>query len=120
MARLSQKKTVPQEIITQGETDEVYLKVTNGKTGSTIFAIKGDGTPTFKTLTALTAATVAPASFTHTAPSVADYLIQAPVQNTGFGFVTADEMNSTLAVLKNAITRIAELEARLKSLGILP
>jgi len=54
-------------------------------------------------------------TITHTAPGTPDYALQDLVQNTGFGFVTKDEGNSTLAVIANLQVRIAQLEARLDS-----
>lgn len=57
-------------------------------------------------------------TITHTAPGTPDYALQDLVQNTGFGFATADEGNSLLAVVANLQARCAELEARLEALGI--
>lgn len=66
--------------------------------------------------TALTAGLTA---ITHTAPGTPDYALQNLVQNTGFGFATADEGNTVLKVLVNAVARIAELETKLTALGLL-
>lgn len=57
-------------------------------------------------------------SITHTAPGTPDYAIQNLVQNTGFGFVTADEGNTVLKVILNLQVRLAEVEARLEGAGI--
>lgn len=57
-------------------------------------------------------------SITHTAPGTPDYAIQNLVQNTGFGFVTADEGNTVLKVIANLQARLAEVEARLEGTGI--
>lgn len=57
-------------------------------------------------------------TITHTAPGTPDYALQNLVQNTGFGFATADEGNSVLKVVANLQVRVAELEARLEALGI--
>jgi hypothetical protein len=65
-----------------------------------------------------TAQTAALTDITFTAPGTADYAIQDLVQNTGFGFVTKDEGNTVLSVIKNLQDRVAELEARLEDLGI--
>jgi len=54
-------------------------------------------------------------TITHSAPGTPDYALQDLVQNTGFGFVTKDEGNSTLAVIANLQARVAQLEARLGS-----
>lgn len=57
-------------------------------------------------------------SITHTAPGTPDYAIQDLVQNTGFGFVTADEGNTVLSVILNLQARLAEVEAALEGAGI--
>jgi hypothetical protein len=57
-------------------------------------------------------------AITHTAPGTPDYAIQNLVQNTGFGFVTADEGNSVLKVVANLQARLAEVEARMEALGL--
>jgi len=54
-------------------------------------------------------------TLTIVAPTVADYSIAAPTNTTPFGFVTADEMNSTLAAIANLQVRVAQLQARLNS-----
>ena len=57
-------------------------------------------------------------AITHTAPGTPDYAIQNLVQNTGFGFVTADEGNTVLSVILNLQTRLAEVESRLEGAGL--
>ena len=57
-------------------------------------------------------------TITHTAPSSDDFAIQALTQTTPFGFVTADEGNTVLKVIANLQTRLAEVEARLETKGI--
>jgi hypothetical protein len=57
-------------------------------------------------------------TITHTAPGTPDYAIQNLVQNTGFGFSTADEGNSVLKVIANLQARLAEVEARLEAVGV--
>ena len=52
---------------------------------------------------------------THSEPGTPDYAIADPVQNTGFGFSTSDEMLSLLKVVANLQARCAELENRLGS-----
>lgn len=74
-------------------------------------AITADGTQGAALTTQLT-------SITHTAPSTPDYAVQALVQNTGFGFVTADEGNTVLSVILNLQVRLAQVEARLEGVGI--
>lgn len=73
--------------------------------------ITADGTQGAALTTQLTA-------ITHTAPGTPDYAIQNLVQNTGFGFATADEGNTVLKVILNLQTRLAEVEARLEGVGI--
>jgi hypothetical protein len=41
-------------------------------------------------------------------------------QTTPFGFVTKNEGNTVLAVIKNLQDRVAELEARMQAYGLLP
>lgn len=57
-------------------------------------------------------------SITHTVPAAPAYALQNLVQNSGFGFATADEGNTALSVIKNLQVRLAEVEARLEALGM--
>lgn len=57
-------------------------------------------------------------TITHTAAGTPDYALQNLVQNTGFGFATADEGNTCLAVIANLQARCAEIEARLEAANI--
>lgn len=66
-----------------------------------------------------TALTAQLTTITHTAPGAPDYALQDLVQNTGYGFVTKDEGNSTLAVIANLQARLASLETKLTALGVL-
>ena len=66
-----------------------------------------------------TALTAQLTTLTYTAPTVADYAIQDLTSTGGFGFVTKDEGNSVLAVIKNLQDRVAQLETKLRSLGLL-
>ena len=65
------------------------------------------------------ALTTALTSITHTAPGTPDYAVQNLVQNTGFGFVTADEGNTVLSVILNLQARVNGLETKLQALGLL-
>jgi hypothetical protein len=119
MALESKKMIVPLEIITNGDATQDFLIVKN-PAGVQLFKVKGDGTVVNGVpQAAVTAATVATSGFTVTAPGGADYLIQALVQNTGFGFVTANEGQSFLALVKNMYTRLEEMQARLVAAGII-
>lgn len=51
-------------------------------------------------------------TITHTAPGTPDYAIQNLTTSTPYGFVTADEGNSVLSVLKNLQQRVLDLEQR--------
>lgn len=51
-------------------------------------------------------------TITHTAPGTPDYAIQNLTTSTPFGFVTADEGNSVLSVIKNLQQRVLDLEQR--------
>jgi len=59
-------------------------------------------------------------TITFTAPSPADFAIQDLTQTTPFGFVTKNEGNTVLAVIKNLQDRVGQLEARLQAYGLLP
>jgi hypothetical protein len=64
--------------------------------------------------------TAALTGITFTAPGTADYAIQDLTSTTPFGFVTKDEGNTVLSVIKNLQTRVAELESKLATYGLLP
>lgn len=66
-----------------------------------------------------TALTTALTTITCSAPSSADYAIADLTQSSPFGFVSADEGQSTLKVIANLQTRLGELETKLKALGLL-
>jgi tryptophan synthase alpha subunit len=55
-----------------------------------------------------------------TAPVTPDYAIQDLVNSSAFGFVTKDEGNTVLSVIKNLQDRVGQLEARLQAYGLLP
>ena len=64
--------------------------------------------------------TAALTTITSTAPGTADFAIQDLVNSSAFGFVTKDEGNTVLAVIANLQTRVAELESKLQTYGMLP
>lgn len=64
--------------------------------------------------------TAALTTITSTAPGSADFAIQDLINTSAFGFVTKDEGNTVLAVIANLQTRVAELESKLATYGILP
>ena len=64
--------------------------------------------------------TAALTTITSTAPVTPDFAIQDLVNSSAFGFVTKDEGNTVLAVIANLQTRVAELESKLATYGILP
>lgn len=57
--------------------------------------------------------TAALTTITHSAAATADYAIQDLVTASSYGFVTANEAQTVLAVIANLQTRVAELEAAL-------
>jgi len=57
-------------------------------------------------------------TITHTEPGTPDYAIQNMTNSSPYGFVSQDEANSVLKVIKNLQTRLAEVEARLEEAGI--
>jgi hypothetical protein len=64
--------------------------------------------------------TTALTDITFTAPSSPDYAIQDLTNSSPFGFVTKDEGNTVLSVVKNLQDRVSELESKLQTYGILP
>lgn len=64
--------------------------------------------------------TAALTDITFTAPGSPDYAIQDLINASAYGFVTKDEGNTVLSVIKNLQTRVAELETKLQTYGILP
>lgn len=58
-------------------------------------------------------------TITHTEPGTPDYAIQNVTNSSPYGFVSADEANSVLKVIKNLQTRLAEVEARLEEAGLI-
>lgn len=64
--------------------------------------------------------TAALTTITSTAPVSPDFAIQDLVNSSAFGFVTKDEGNTVLAVIANLQTRVAELESKLQTYGMLP
>jgi hypothetical protein len=72
-----------------------------------------------KLITRGSALTAQLTTITHTAPGSDDFAIQNLTQTTPFGFVTADEGNTVLKVIANLQARLAEVESRLETLGII-
>ena len=64
--------------------------------------------------------TAALTTITSTAPVTPDFAIQDLINTSAFGFVTKDEGNTVLAVIANLQTRVAELESKLQTYGMLP
>jgi hypothetical protein len=58
-------------------------------------------------------------SITSTAPGTPDYAIQDLTQTTPFGFVTKDEGNTVLSVIANLQARLAQVESRLETVGLI-
>lgn len=53
-------------------------------------------------------------AITHTAPGTPDYAVQDLINTNAYGFVTKDEGNTVLSVIKNLQQRVLDLEARVK------
>ena len=68
----------------------------------------------------VSANTAALTDITFTAPSSPDYAIQDLVNSSAYGFVTKDEGNTVLSVIKNLQDRVSELEAAMQTYGMLP
>lgn len=58
-------------------------------------------------------------SITHTSPGAPDYAIQDLTNSSGYGFVTKDEGNTVLSVILNLQARLAQVEARLETIGLI-
>ena len=58
-------------------------------------------------------------SITHTAPGTPDYAIQDLTNSSAYGFVTKDEGNTVLSVILNLQARLAQVEARLETIGMI-
>jgi hypothetical protein len=65
-----------------------------------------------------TALTAQLTTITHTAAGTPDYAIQDLTDTGGFGFATADEGNTVLAVVANLQARLAQVETALETAGL--
>lgn len=87
---------------------------------------KSSGTVGFYGTTPVSRATALTAQLTQitsVAPGTPDYAIQDLVDSavgSAFGFATKDEGNTVLTVISNLQDRVAQLETRLKTYGLLP
>lgn len=101
----------------------LFIQVDGGSTNALLYSNSGtQASATFiphAPATQGAALTAQLTTITHTAPGAADYDLQDLVQNTGFGFATANEGNTTLAVIANLQARLAEVEARLEAANII-
>jgi hypothetical protein len=70
-------------------------------------------------LTKQSALTTQLTTITHTEPSTPDYAIQDLTNSSPYGFVSKDEGNTVLKVIKNLQTRLSELETALQAVGII-
>lgn len=84
--------------------------VVNVETGG---VFKVDGTQPAALTAALTTITIADAAGTP------DYALQAVTNTNAWGFASQQEAISLLYVIKNLQERVAELEARCESLGLI-
>jgi hypothetical protein len=118
-------QTVPQRIIATGNPNDVALEILAADGKTPLLKVTGDGkvalfggTPVAKGA-ALSAAAVAPASFTHTTPGADDFAFANTINASAWGFSSQNEANSLLKAVQNAILRISELEARMVALGFI-
>ena len=70
-------------------------------------------------LTQASAPTAALTTITCSNPTSADYDITNLTQTNPYGFASADEGQTVLTVIKNLQTRLAELESKLQTMGLL-
>lgn len=66
-----------------------------------------------------TALTTQLTTITFTAPGTPDYALQDVTNITPYGFADAEEARTFISVVKNLQSRVAELETKLQSLGLL-
>lgn len=130
MAQEAKTITSPLRLVSDGNKAFTMLEVVNIG-GAPLFQVFGDGSVKFHKEVgmngsnpigkgaALTAPVVAPASLTHTNPGADDFAFANGINASAWGFSSQNEFNSMLKTLKNAVTRIAELEARLVAAGII-
>jgi hypothetical protein len=89
------------------------------KTDGYLYARNAAGTETKLNPAASSEITDELTTITHSAPSTPDYAIQDLTTTTPYGFVTADEGQTVLAVIANLQARVNELEAVCVAAGIL-
>lgn len=130
MAQEAKSITSPLRLVSDGNKAFPMLEVVNIG-GAPLFQVFGDGSVKFHKEVglngaepvakgaALTAPVVAPASLTHIAPGADDFAFAAGINASAWGFSSQNEFHSMLKALKNAVTRISELEARLIAAGII-
>jgi hypothetical protein len=109
--------TLKQDITLPGGTDLILDTTTGTKIGTATTQLLGfyNATPVDQPA-ALSAGLT---TITFTEPGTPDYAIANLVQNTGYGFVSADEGQTLLKVVANLQAKVAELEARLEELGLI-
>lgn len=113
--------TVPADASAGYATGCIFFH-TDGGENTAIYVNDGSGTSSdfnaLGTTGPLAALTAQLTTITHAAPAADDFAIQSVTQTTPFGFASADEGNTVLKVIANLQTRLAEVEARLESAGI--
>lgn len=72
-----------------------------------------NGSNWFASVSKQAALTAQLTTITHTAPGTPDYAVQNLTNSSGYGFATADEGNSVLAVIANLQVRMAAIEQAL-------
>lgn len=105
-----------------GTTQDGYVSFTVAVNGTLTerIRINDTGIGFFATAPAAQAALLAAplTSITHTAPGTPDYALQDLVQNTGFGFATADEGNTLLSVVLALQVGYAAMRTALTNYGL--
>jgi len=92
----------------------------NGTTGFTLTQNSATLTvPQSLNLTQAAAPTTALTTITCSPPGTPDYDITNLTNSSPYGFASADEGQSVLTVIANLQTRLAELESKLQTMGLL-
>lgn len=98
--------------VKQGGTGNLVLYINNGTNASCAFK------PT-SSIGPVSLATAGLTVITHTAPGTPDYAIQDLINASAYGFVTKDEGNTVLSVVKNLQTKMAEIEVVLRNANLI-
>lgn len=113
--------TVPADA-TAGYATGCTFRHTDGGDSTAFYVNEGTSTScSFRAVTAATqsvALTAAHASLTQAGTDSGDVAIQAITNSSPFGFANAAEGEAVVACVRNAMTRLGEIEAALEAAGI--